>query len=132
VPGSNQDEKNNTKRLPQNLYLSTLIKKYTPADDESVELEEGGYHTHGFYAQEQLSYKKWSLLLGIRSELYEDADDEASDSTTDLEENMLLPRIGIVFNASKILSVYATFNKGFDPFEMSTISKHLTSRSSLL
>ena len=101
-------------------YIPPVIKDYTPAKDEAVELEEEGYHTQGVYVQEQMSYKKWSLLLGIRTELYEDDEDEASDTSTDLEQNILLPRIGIVFNASKAFSVYATYNKGFDPFEMST------------
>ena len=102
-------------------YLQLLIKNYTPANNNAVNLEEEGYHTQGFYVQEQLAYKQWRLLLGIRNELYEDDDDEdAFDTSTDIEQNILLPRIGIVFNASKNFSVYTTYNKGFDPFEMST------------
>ncbi len=101
-------------------YMPPLIKNYTPSENEAVELEEEGYHTKGIYVQEQLSYKRWSLLLGMRSELYEDEEDEASDTSTELEKNIFLPRIGIVFNASKVFSLYTTYNKGFDPFEMGT------------
>lgn len=103
-------------------YLQPSIKKYKPAESDAVDLEEEGYHTQGLYVQEQMSYKKWSLLMGIRSEFYADADDEdaSTDTSTDLDEHILLPRFGLVFNASKIFSVYATYNKGFDPFEMST------------
>ena len=102
-------------------YVHPLIKNYTTREDKAVDLAEEGYRTHALYVQEQLSFKKWSLLLGIRSDWYEDDEDETLETSTDLEQNIFLPRLGIVFNSSNILSMYATYNKGFDPFEMSNI-----------
>ena len=102
-------------------YISTPASKYTISDYESdaTDVDATIYHTQGIYIQEQITLHKWKLLLGLRQELYEAGDDEA-DSTDDDEENVLLPRVGLVYDFKPNMSLYATYNKGFDPFEAST------------
>ncbi len=107
--------------LKNSKYMATPVNKYTVSDYESdaTDVEATIYHTQGIYLQEQITLHKWKLLLGLRQEIYEAGDDEA-DSTGDDEENVLLPRVGLVYEFKPNMSLYATYNKGFDPFEAST------------
>jgi iron complex outermembrane receptor protein len=76
------------------------------------------YHTQGVYMQDLVSWKHWKLLVSLREERYKGDDDD--DSAGDLRENVFLPRVGLVYSLSPHTSLYATYNKGFDPFEVST------------
>lgn len=94
-------------------YFSRPVDEYEHEEDEN---EEGGfeaeeYYTHGVYIQEQLSYNKWKLLASLREEFYTSTGDNS------IKENVLMPRIGLVFTAAPNVHLYATYNKGFDPFE---------------
>jgi len=100
-------------------YLQRPVNTYQPSDFDSdaTDVDDDVYHTQGVYVQDQLSWKKWKLLLSIREEFYKGDED---DSAGDLRENVFLPRVGIVYALQPNVSVYATYNKGFDPFEAST------------
>ncbi|SDP44594.1 iron complex outermembrane recepter protein [Mucilaginibacter sp. OK268] len=67
------------------------------------------YATQGVYVQEQLTYGKWKLLAGLRREFYEGGSDES----------VWLPKIGLTYTLSPQISIYGTYNRGFDPFEAS-------------
>lgn len=91
------------------------------------------YITQGIYLQEQLSYKKWSLLFGLRSEFYRAADEEednpVNDSTAnDAREHVLLPRLALSWSLTPAINLYITYNKGFDPFE-SSLSRQVFNRA---
>ena len=60
--------------------------------------------------------------MGLKEELYEAGEDEddSTDNDDEGETNILLPRIGIVYKLQPNISLYGTYNKGFDPFEAST------------
>jgi iron complex outermembrane recepter protein len=99
------------------------VNKYSISDYESdaTDVDATVYHTHGFYLQEQISMQKWKLLIGLREEMYRAGDDEAdSTGNDDDEENVFLPRIGLVYGIKPNASLYVSYNKGFDPFEAST------------
>ncbi len=103
-------------KRPVNLY------KASPVTDNGDAPEE--YSTEGAYLQEQLYYKNWELLLGLRSEFYSKEDDDDSSSTeATTNTNVLLPRVGLLYKASENLSLYATYSKGFDPFEASIVTQ---------
>ena len=96
---------------PGDLQLSAYQSDATSVDGTV-------YSTVGGYFQDQASFKKWKILAGIREELYHSGDD--GDSLPEMRENVFLPRLGLVFALQPDLSIYATYNKGFDPFEVST------------
>ncbi|MDP9042962.1 MAG: TonB-dependent receptor, partial [Bacteroidota bacterium] len=75
------------------------------------------YHTQGVYLQDEMSFKRWKILVSLREEFYNKDD---KDSAGRLNENVFLPRLGIVYALTPNLNIYATYNKGFDPFEAST------------
>ncbi len=104
-------------------YIARPVNKYSVSDYESdaTDVDATVYHTHGIYLQEQISVHKWKLLLGLREEMYRAGDDEAdSTENDDDEENVFLPRVGLVYELKPNASLYASYNKGFDPFEAST------------
>ena len=103
-------------------YLTRPASDYKLSDYESdaTDVEASIYKTQGFYVQEQLEWKKWRLLLGLRQEIYEAGGDEDADSSDEDEANVLMPRVGLVYKLKPNISLYGTYNKGFDPFEAST------------
>ena len=103
-------------------YAVAAINKYQPSDygSDATNVEASVYHTQGIYVQEQISYNKWKLLVGLREEIYRAGDDDNADTTGDVKENVFLPRIGLVYELKPNVSVYATYNNGFDPSEAST------------
>jgi len=102
-------------------YSASPIDKYKLSDYESdaTGVEATVYHTRGIYIQEQVSINKLKLLFGLRKEKYE-GDGNETDSTKDVVQNIFLPRISLVYELSPQVNLYATYNKGFDPFEAST------------
>lgn len=102
-------------------YITTPVNQYSLSayGSDATDVDPTIYHTQGVYWQDQIALKKWKLLLGLREEFYR-ADIRQKDSSREDVVNVFLPRLGIVYALQSNLSVYATFNKGFDPFEAST------------
>ncbi len=105
-------------RHPQ--YISADVKDYQLSNYNSSASNVDGniFSTQGIYVQEQMSYKKFKLLLGLRQELYTSGDDDDTSGVTKI--NKLLPRVGLVYELKHNASLYFTYNRGFDPFEASS------------
>lgn len=102
-------------------YVAAQINNYQHSDYESdaSNVKTSLYHTQGIYVQEQISLNKWKLLIGLREEMYEPGGD-GKDSTGNNNVYAFLPRLGLVYKLRPDATLYATYNKGFDPFEAST------------
>ncbi|WP_209402534.1 TonB-dependent receptor [Pseudozobellia sp. WGM2] len=77
---------------------------------------------HGAYLQNQFSYKKFDLLLGLR---YDTFYDYLNYNTTDEEkvkQDALIPRVGAVYKATPNINVYGTWVKGYQPQTATTIN----------
>jgi len=103
-------------------YFSRPVNEYQLSnfDADLTDVNSEAFRTQGIYAQELLSYKKWNALFSLRQEFYKG---DADDSTGGLAENVFLPRIGLVYKLIPAVSLYASFNKGFDPFEASATAQ---------
>ena len=101
-------------------YFQRPVNTYQPSDfnSDASEVNAEIYSTQGVYLQDELSFNRWKILVSLREEMYEAGDDD--DSAGSLSENVFLPRIGIVYTLTPHLNIYATYNKGFDPFEASS------------
>lgn len=99
-------------------FFKRQISTYRLSDYDSDGSDVDGdvYHTRGIYLQELASWKNWKLLLSLREEFFKRDNDDSIDN---LRENVFLPRVGIVYSLTPHTSVYGTYNKGFDPFEVS-------------
>ena len=102
-------------RHPQ--YFARPVSSYTQmAPDSLGEDDDGIYHTHALYVQDQVTFQKWQLLAALRSEFYIAGDADAADAPVS-HINKLIPRIGVTYALSNNIRAYATYNQGFDPFE---------------
>lgn len=123
--GENEDEFGDgsgivgTFSLLHPLYLQRNINEYDHEDNDEDAGDDDAeqYKTTGIYIQDELTIKKLKLLFSLRNELYKGIGDDTT------KENVLLPRIGIVYAAAKNLNLFATYNKGFDPFEPAAVTQ---------
>ena len=98
------------------VYFKRPIESYqlSNVDAEETEVDASVYHTQGIYIQDQISLNRWKLLIGLREEFYKG---EGEDEDNEIDQQVFLPRIGVVYSIKNNLSAYVTYNKGFDPFE---------------
>ena len=101
-------------------YLKRPVNNYQVSDydNDATDVDDNIYHTQGIYLQDQISMNKWKLLFSLREEFYKG--DDVGDSARDLAETVFLPRVGLVYQLKPNISLYATYNKGFDAFEAAT------------
>ncbi|MDP4241036.1 MAG: TonB-dependent receptor [Bacteroidota bacterium] len=103
-------------RHPQYLPRPVNIYAHRIVTEEGEDEAEGEYATNGVYVQEQLSYNKWQLIASLRGEFFQSGEDDDAMRIT-----KLLPRIGITYAVAKEIRLYATYNRGFDPFEPTSV-----------
>jgi len=106
--------------LKNPVYANQPINTYqlSDYDADASDVDASIYHTQGGYLQEQIGLGKWKMLIGLRQEAYR-ADGNQEDSSQEDIANIFLPRLGLVYELKPNLSLYGTYNKGFDPFEAS-------------
>ncbi len=111
--------------LKHPVYQSIKTNTYqlSTYDQDGSDVDAEAYSTQGIYLQDQISVNKWKFLLSVREEFYSAGDDDdVADSTGDDDDDAIkvfLPRVGVVYSLKPNISLYATYNKGFDPFEAS-------------
>ena len=71
--------------------------------------------SHGVYLQEQLEVSIVKLLLGLRKEFFMDYINYKESNEEKIEQQALIPRIGLVITANDNINFYSTWMKGFEP-----------------
>ena len=109
--------------LKNAIYPQRPLSSYEKSsyDEDETNVDDNVYHTQGVYLQDQVSVDKWKFLLSLREEFYKG--DSKDDSAGNVAEKVFLPRVGIVYSLKPNVSLYATYNKGFDPFEAATATQ---------
>ncbi len=99
-------------------YFQRPVNTYQSSDfdNDATDVDPDIYHTQGIYFQDELGFNRWKVLFSLREEFYKG---DAQDSAGSLKQNVFLPRLGIVYALTGNMNLYATYNKGFDPFEAS-------------
>jgi len=97
-------------------YTIRNVNSYQQSGESNATLGVEGteFHTQGVYVQDYISFNRWKFLLGLRQEFYRGEEEDTADET---EPNKLTWRAGIVYTINPLISVYASYNSGFDPFE---------------
>ncbi len=71
--------------------------------------------SNGIYIQNQFKIGKFSALLNLRYDWYEDIFDYKSNNEQSFKNEAFIPRIGLTYEATKAISVYASYVEGFQP-----------------
>ncbi len=72
-------------------------------------------YSHALYIQEQIDWGKLSLLMGLRQEFFTDILNKNLNNESKIEQQALLPRLGLVYKLTPEVNIYATWLKGYDP-----------------
>lgn len=71
--------------------------------------------TKAIYLQEYLKIGKLSALLSLRNEWFKDITNYQAPKEASFTNTALIPRIGLTYQASKNVNVYATYLEGYQP-----------------
>jgi iron complex outermembrane recepter protein len=71
--------------------------------------------TDAIYVQEQLKFGKFSALLSLRNEWFEDITNYNAPNEASFKNTALIPRIGLTYEVTKNINVYGTYLEGYQP-----------------
>ncbi len=102
------------------------VDHFDLADPNNTARETSGYITsefaipanlttsNGIYIQNQFKIGKFSALLNLRYDWYEDIFDYKGDERS-FKNEAFIPRVGLTYEATKTISVYGSYVEGFQP-----------------
>ncbi|MCD0471902.1 TonB-dependent siderophore receptor [Flavobacterium sp. JAS] len=71
--------------------------------------------TNAIYIQDQIQWEKFTFLLGLRNEWFEDITNYESNNELKVKKTALLPRIGLTYAINDEINVYTTYLEGYQP-----------------
>lgn len=71
--------------------------------------------TNAIYVQDQIQWEKFTFLLGLRNEWFEDITNYQTNNELIVKKSALLPRIGITYAVNNAVNVYTTYLEGYQP-----------------
>lgn len=71
--------------------------------------------SHGIYIQNQSEIGNLKVLLGLRQEYFQDYLNYNSPSEEKIDQEALLPRVGLVYTINSNLNLYGTWVQGYQP-----------------
>jgi iron complex outermembrane receptor protein len=79
-------------------------------------------YTYGFYVQDQVNlHERLKLLLGLRSESYQDRITRNNEEDEIVSQQAFIPRAGLVYQINPNFNIYGTFTQGFQPQDPGTL-----------
>lgn len=79
------------------------------------------YYVNGIYLQDQISWGKFQALLALRQEFYVDILNYEKPNAEKVEQQALIPRLGLVYTPIEPVSLYATYAQGYQPQGAGTV-----------
>jgi iron complex outermembrane receptor protein len=71
--------------------------------------------TNAIYIQDQIQWNKFTFLLGLRNEWFEDITNYETNNELTVKKSALLPRIGVTYAVNTVINVYTTYLEGYQP-----------------
>ncbi|MFH7013525.1 TonB-dependent receptor domain-containing protein [Flavobacterium sp. FlaQc-52] len=71
--------------------------------------------TNALYIQDLIQWEKFTFLLGLRKEWFEDITNYESNNELTVKKSALLPRIGVTYAVNQAVNVYTTYLEGYQP-----------------
>lgn len=73
----------------------------------------------GMYLQDQVKFGALQLLVGMRYETYTDRPNYKKANQKKVNQHAFLPRLGLVYSATKNINVYGVYTRGYNPQDAS-------------
>ncbi|RKR05809.1 iron complex outermembrane receptor protein [Flavobacterium sp. 90] len=71
--------------------------------------------TNAIYIQDQIQWEKFTVLLGLRNEWFEDITNYETNKELTVKKTALLPRVGLTYAINNEINVYTTYLEGYQP-----------------
>jgi len=71
--------------------------------------------TNAIYIQDQIQWERFTFLLGLRNEWFEDITNYETSNELKVKKQALLPRVGVTYTVNKSINVYTTYLEGYQP-----------------
>ncbi|MCD0467152.1 TonB-dependent siderophore receptor [Flavobacterium sp. ENC] len=71
--------------------------------------------TNAVYIQDQVKWEKFTFLLGLRNEWFEDITNYETNNELTVKKTALLPRVGVTYAVNTAINVYTTYLEGYQP-----------------
>jgi len=71
--------------------------------------------TNAIYIQDMMQWERFTFLLGLRNEWFEDITNYETKNELKVKKQALLPRIGVTYTINKAINVYTTYLEGYQP-----------------
>ena len=71
--------------------------------------------TNAIYVQDQIQWEKFTFLLGLRNEWFEDITNYETNNELTVKKSALLPRVGVTYAINNAINVYTTYLEGYQP-----------------
>lgn len=71
--------------------------------------------TNAIYIQDQIQWERFTVLLGLRNEWFEDISNYETSKELTVKKSALLPRVGITYAINNQINVYTTYLEGYQP-----------------
>ncbi|MDJ1496520.1 TonB-dependent receptor [Cytophagaceae bacterium DM2B3-1] len=99
-------------------YLADMSKYFYSRTDYAPTL----YSSQGVYIQDQIRFRRFQLLLGLRQDYFTDILDYKLSSEKTIKQSALIPRVGLVYTVNDHINAYATYVEGYQPQLATTIA----------
>ncbi|WP_245776996.1 TonB-dependent receptor [Sinomicrobium oceani] len=83
------------------------------------------YNSHGVYLQDQITWNKLKVLIGLRYDYYTDKMNYETPNEESVHQDALLPRIGATYTLTDNINIYGTYVQGFEPQTASNMDPNL-------
>ena len=71
--------------------------------------------TNAIYIQDMIQWERFTFLLGLRNEWFEDITNYETNKEITVKKQALLPRVGVTYAVNKAINVYTTYLEGYQP-----------------
>ncbi len=106
---------------PNVTYFNLNNPKYTVTSPEDYTLNvrtalpSALTTTNAIYIQDQIQLAKFTFLLGLRKEWFEDITNYKANNELTVKKSDLLPRVGVTYAVNNSINVYTTYLEGYQP-----------------
>jgi len=91
------------------------VSKYVYRQDSNTATIPHYNYLHGAYIQDQITFGRLQLLLGLRYEWFTDKVNYTKPGENKVTQTALLPRAGLVFTINRNINAYVLYAQGYNP-----------------